>query len=48
MTLKPLAGQPPDGNGNAKFTFRVTPQFDVNVAATEPGTAGPGEFGVNP
>lgn len=37
-----------DGNGNAQFTLRVTPQFDINAAATEPGTAGPAEFVVNP
>uniref|UniRef100_C6E754 Choice-of-anchor F family protein n=1 Tax=Geobacter sp. (strain M21) TaxID=443144 RepID=C6E754_GEOSM len=33
-----------DGNGNAKFTMRITPTFDNTVAQAEPGTAAPADF----
>lgn len=33
-----------DGNGNAKFTIRITPTFDETVAQTEPGTTSPADF----
>lgn len=33
-----------DGMGNASFTIRVTPTYDADAAATEPGTDGPADF----
>jgi len=36
-----------DGNGNASFTLRITPTFDLAAAQTEPGVAGPADFVVN-
>ncbi len=45
ISLSNVANWPTaDSEGNASFTIRLTPTFDVNAAQTEPGVATPEDF----